>query len=144
LLGSLYYVNNPQFPLSETKAEINVDMIGRIDPKYGTDENYIYVIGSDRINPLLHELNVNVNQSYSQLKLDHTFNSELDPNRFYYRSDHYNFAEKGIPSIFFFSGVHEDYHRVTDDAFKINYNKTTKIARHIFLLTWALANGSRI
>lgn len=144
LLGSLYYVNNPLFPLSETKAEINVDMIGRIDPKYGTDENYIYVIGSDRINPVLHELNVSVNQTYSQLKLDHTFNSELDPNRFYYRSDHYNFAEKGIPSIFFFSGVHDDYHRVTDDAFKINYSKTTKIARHIFLLTWALANGNKI
>lgn len=144
LLGSLYYVNNPLFPLSDTKAEINVDMIGRMDAKYGTDSNYIYVIGSDRINPILHDINVDVNQKYSQLKLDHTFNIETDPNRFYYRSDHYNFAEKGIPSIFFFSGVHEDYHRVTDDAFKINYSKTTKIARHIFLLTWALANGSGI
>ena len=142
LLGSLYYVNNPLFSLQQTKTEINVDMIGRMDDKYGKDTNYIYVIGSDRINPKLHELNVRVNQKYAQLKLDHTFNSETDPNRFYYRSDHYNFAEKGIPSIFFFSGVHEDYHRLTDDAFKINYTKTTNIARHIFLLTWALANGS--
>lgn len=102
--------------------------------------NYIYVIGSDRISMDLHQINLDVNQKYSQLKLDHTFNSEADPNRFYYRSDHYNFAEKGIPAIFFFSGVHEDYHRVTDDASKILFNKAEKIARHIFLLTWELAN----
>ncbi len=143
LLGSFYYVNNPLYPLYQTVAEINVDMIGRTDTKYQNDSNYIYVIGSDRISPKLHEINLDLNQRYSKLKLDHSFNSETDPNRFYYRSDHYNFAEKGIPSIFFFSGVHEDYHRVTDDAFKINYQKTTTIARHIFMLTWALANGDR-
>lgn len=140
LLGSMYYVNHPVFPLENTIANINVDMIGRTDDKYKSDMNYIYVIGSDRISMDLHQINLDVNQKYSQLKLDHTFNSEADPNRFYYRSDHYNFAEKGIPAIFFFSGVHEDYHRVTDDASKILFNKAEKIARHIFLLTWELAN----
>jgi hypothetical protein len=140
LLGSMYYVNNPVFPLKNTIADINVDMIGRTDDKYKSDSNYIYVIGSDRISGDLHQINLSVNQKYSQLKLDHTFNSEADPNRFYYRSDHYNFAEKGIPAIFFFSGVHEDYHRVTDDPEKIMFGKAEKIARHIFLLTWELAN----
>ncbi|MBK6545200.1 MAG: M28 family peptidase [Saprospiraceae bacterium] len=140
LLGSMYYVNHPTFPLSSTMVDINVDMIGRTDPKYLKDSNYIYVIGSDRLSLDLHKINVDVNQKYSQLKLDHTYNSETDANRFYYRSDHYNFAEKGIPAIFFFSGVHEDYHRITDDASKILFGKTEKIARHIFLLTWSLAN----
>ncbi len=140
LLGSMYYVNNPVFPLENSIANINVDMIGRTDDKYKQDTNYIYVIGSDRISSDLHRLNLEVNQKYSQLKLDHTYNSESDPNRFYYRSDHYNFAEAGIPAIFFFSGVHEDYHRITDDAHKILYGKTEKIARHIFLLSWELAN----
>ncbi len=140
LLGSLYYVNNPVFPLEKSIANINVDMIGRTDDKYKQDSNYIYVIGSDRISTDLHYINLDVNQRYSQLKLDHTYNSESDPNRFYFRSDHYNFAEAGIPAIFFFSGVHEDYHRITDDPHKILYGKTEKIARHIFLLTWELAN----
>ncbi len=140
LLGSMYYVNYPVFPLENTIANINVDMIGRTDEKYKSDMKYIYVIGSDRISTDLHQINLEVNQKYSQIKLDHTFNSEADPNRFYYRSDHYNFAEKGIPAIFFFSGVHEDYHRVTDDSNKILFDKAEKIARHIFLLTWELAN----
>lgn len=140
LLGSLYYVNNPIFPLEGTVANINVDMIGRVDDKYKTDSNYIYVIGSDRISPDLHLANIEINERYTKIKLDHTFNSESDPNRFYYRSDHYNFAEKNIPCIFFFSGVHEDYHRITDDIEKIMPARIEKIVRHIFLLSWNLAN----
>lgn len=140
LLGSLYYVNNPIFPLQSTIANINIDMIGRVDDKYKSDSNYIYVIGSDRISPDLHLANLDINDRYTQIKLDHTFNSESDPNRFYYRSDHYNFAEKNIPSIFFFSGVHEDYHRITDDVEKIMPGRIEKIVRHVFLLSWSLAN----
>ncbi len=140
LLGSMFYVHNPILPLERTMVDINVDMIGRTDDQYKTDSNYIYVIGSDRLSADLHEINLQINQKYTGVKMDHRFNSEADPNRFYYRSDHYNFAEKGIPAIFFFSGVHEDYHRITDDVEKIMFGKTAHIARHIFLLTWELAN----
>ncbi|MBP8725368.1 MAG: M28 family peptidase [Saprospiraceae bacterium] len=140
LLGSLYYVHNPLVPLNKTMANVNVDMIGRTDDKYGTDTQYVYVIGSDRISPDLHALNLDINQRYSRLRQDHSYNAEAEPNRFYYRSDHYNFAERGVPSIFFFSGVHEDYHRITDDPEKVRFGKTALIARHIFYLAWALAN----
>ncbi|MCC6816516.1 MAG: M28 family peptidase [Saprospiraceae bacterium] len=140
LLGSMYYVNSPIFPLDKTMVNINVDMIGRSDSKYQNTKKYSYVIGSDRLSKDLHQFNESINSRYSHLLLDYTYNAEDDPNRFYYRSDHYNFAEKGIPSIFFFSGIHEDYHRITDDEFKIKYEKYTYIVRHLFLLTWGLAN----
>jgi len=140
LLGSEYYSENPVFPIEQTVANINVDMIGRIDEKYKDDPNYIYVIGSDRLSTDLHNINAEVNQKYSQIVLDYTYNSEEDPNRFYYRSDHYNFARKGVPAVFFFSGVHKDYHRTTDTADKILFDKTEKIARMIFHTAWELAN----
>ncbi len=140
LLGSMYYVNDPIFPLSSTIADINIDMIGRIDQKYWPLGNYVYVIGSDRLSADLHKTNEEVNRLYSHLTLDYTYNDENDPNRYYYRSDHYNFAERGIPSIFFFSGVHEDYHRITDDPEKIIFSKYKDIVRHVFLLAWRLAN----
>jgi len=142
LLGSMYYVNDPVFPLENTVVNINVDMVGRTDAKYKDKTDYIYVIGSDRLSKDLHRIHEDVNLGRSGLTLDYTYNSENDPNRYYYRSDHYNFAEKGIPAIFFFSGVHEDYHRITDDADKILFDKTEKIARHIFYLAWELANAN--
>jgi Zn-dependent M28 family amino/carboxypeptidase len=140
LLGSEYYSENPVFPLEKTLANLNIDMIGRVDESHKENENYVYVIGADRISPDLHAINENINSTYSGLELDYTYNDPADPNRFYYRSDHYNFAKKGIPSVFFFSGVHEDYHRVTDTPEKIRYEKLAKITRHIFYLTWELAN----
>ena len=140
LLGSEYYTNYPVFPLEKTIADINIDMVGRVDKKYEDNPNYIYVIGSDRISTDLHAVNEEMNQKYTQLTLDYTYNSEEDPNRFYYRSDHYNFAKNGIPSIFFFNGVHEDYHRITDTVDKINFDKMTEVAKHIFHLAWKLSN----
>lgn len=140
LLGSEYYSENPVFPLANTVADVNVDMVGRTDKHYGDNGNYIYVIGSDRISKDLHNINEKINQDYSQIILDYKYNDEKDPNRYYYRSDHYNFAEKGIPSIFFFSGVHEDYHRTSDTVEKIMFPKMEKIGRHIFHLIWELAN----
>ena len=136
----MYYVKNPVFPLQNTIANINVDMIGRTDDKYKTDTNYIYVIGSDRISADLHQINLNVNQKYSQLKLDHTFNSEADPNRFYYRSDHYNFAKNNIPIIFYFNGTHVDYHKPTDTIEKIQFDLLAKRTQLVFLTAWELAN----
>ncbi|MBK9271234.1 MAG: M28 family peptidase [Saprospiraceae bacterium] len=140
LLGSMYYVKDPVIPLSNTIVNVNVDMIGRTDEKYKSDSNYIYVIGSDRLSMDLHRLHEKVNAERFGLTLDYTYNDEKDPNMFYFRSDHYNFAEKGIPAIFFFSGVHEDYHRISDDAEKIRFRKLSTIARHIFFTSWALAN----
>lgn len=140
LLGSEYYTKFPVFPLEKTMADINVDMVGRVDAKYEDNPNYIYVIGSDRISTDLHQANEDVNREYTQMTLDYTYNSEDDPNRFYYRSDHYNFAKNGIPSIFFFNGVHEDYHKLTDTVEKINFDKMTVVTRHIFQLAWKLSN----
>lgn len=140
LLGSMYYVNNPLWNLDKTITNINIDMVGRTDNKYKENTNYIYVIGSDRLSKDLHDLHLQVNQERTGFILDHQYNAENDPNRFYYRSDHYNFAEKGIPAIFFFTGVHEDYHRITDDADKILFPKMEKIARYIFYLALEIAN----
>jgi Zn-dependent M28 family amino/carboxypeptidase len=140
LLGSAYYVNHPLFPLERTIANINVDMVGRIDEEHAGNPNYIYVIGSDRLSTDLHRINENANRQFVGLELDYTYNAESDPNRYYYRSDHYNFAERGIPAIFFFNGTHADYHRATDTIDKINFEKMEKIGRLVFHTAWELAN----
>ena len=140
LLGSEYYSENPIFPLENTVANVNVDMIGRTDKKHPNDPNYIYVIGSNRLSTDLHDINEAANKSYTNIDLDYTYNAKNDPNRFYYRSDHYNFAKKGIPAIFFFSGVHEDYHRTSDTVDKIMFDKMENIAKLVFYTTWELAN----
>ena len=143
LLGSEYYSENPLFDLDNTVADVNIDKVGRVDDKYATNPNYIYVIGSDRLSTDLHKINENANKKYAGLTLDYTYNSEEDPNRYYYRSDHYNFAKNGIPAIFFFNGVHADYHRATDTVDKINFEKMAKVGRLIFHTTWELANRDK-
>ncbi len=141
LLGSRYYTENPVFPLESTVANLNIDMIGRYDEKHATDSNYIYLIGSDKLSADLHKLSEKTNEIYSNINLDYTFNDENDPNRFYYRSDHYNFAKNDIPVIFYFSGVHEDYHKATDTVEKIDYKKTERVARLVFYTAWNIAYG---
>jgi len=140
LLGSEYYSENPIFPLEKTVCNVNVDMVGRTDEKYEGNPKYIYVIGSDRLSTDLHKINESMNQKYSQITLDYTYNDENDPNRYYFRSDHYNFAKKGIPAIFFFSGVHKDYHRPSDTVEKIQFNKMENVGKHIFHTVWDLSN----
>ena len=140
LLGSEYYAENPIYPIEKTVANVNVDMVGRTDEKYEDNPNYIYVIGSDRLSMDLHRINESVNQKYSQITLDYTYNDENDPNRYYFRSDHYNFAKKNVPAIFFFSGVHKDYHRPSDTVEKILFNKMENVGKHIFHTAWELAN----
>lgn len=139
LLGSRYYSENPVFPLENTVANLNIDMIGRLDENH-TKEDYVYVIGADKISQELHEVNEATNKKYTKLELDYTFNDENDPNRFYYRSDHYNFAKNGIPAIFYFSGVHEDYHQPTDEVDKIIFSKVETITQLVFYTAWELAN----
>jgi Zn-dependent M28 family amino/carboxypeptidase len=140
LLGSRYYTENPVFPLENTVANLNIDMIGRIDTNYKDDPNYVYIIGADRLSQELHYINETANSTYTEIKLDYRFNHADDPNRFYYRSDHYNFAKNNIPIIFYFTGVHEDYHKPTDTIDKIDFNKMENIARLIYFTAWELAN----
>ncbi|MEE3034296.1 MAG: M28 family metallopeptidase [Bacteroidota bacterium] len=141
LLGSRYYTEKPLYPLEKTVANLNIDMIGRLDPKrVDKDPNYIYLIGSDKLSNELHEVSENINKNYTNLIFDYTYNDDNDPNRFYYRSDHYNFAKNNIPVIFYFSGTHEDYHQPTDTADKINYEILQKRAKLIFHTAWELAN----
>lgn len=139
LLGSQYYSEHPVFPLKNTVADVNIDMIGRVDTLH-KNSNYTYVIGSDRLSTDLHKINEEMNKEYTHLDLDYTYNADDDPNRFYYRSDHYNFAKNGIPAIFFFSGVHADYHRPTDTPDKIMFDKAQTIAQLAFFTAWELAN----
>lgn len=140
LLGSRYYTDFPVYPLSNTKCNLNVDMIGRIDDRH-EDGNYVYIIGSNMIAQELHDANETANKKVTELELDYTYNTTEDPNRYYYRSDHYNFAKNGIPCIFYFSGVHEDYHKSTDTIEKIDFDKTERIAQLIFATAWEVCNG---
>ena len=139
LLGSKYYAENPIYPLENTIANLNVDMIGRIDD-YHDNPNYVYLIGSDRLSTELHDVSESVNDKYINLELDYRYNDVDDPNRYYYRSDHYNFAKNNIPVIFYFNGVHDDYHKPSDTIDKIHFPKVEKISRYIFLTAWELAN----
>ena len=145
LLGSSFYVAHPEFPLANTVCDLNIDMIGRLDAKHQNTSNYVYLIGSDKLSAQLHNISETTNKTYSNLELDYTYNDEKDKNRFYYRSDHYNFAKNRIPVIFYFNGVHADYHKETDEVEKIDFNKIEKITQFIFFTAWELANrNSRI
>ncbi len=140
LQGSQYYVENPVFKLENTIANLNIDMIGRVDKHHESNPNYIYIIGADRISKELYYVSENVNNKFYNLDFDYKYNEEDDPNRYYYRSDHYNFAKNNIPAIFYFNGVHDDYHAPSDTADKINFELLEKRTRLIFSTAWYLAN----
>lgn len=143
LLGSEYFADkDPVVPLERIVTVLNMDMIGRIDPTYrgGTDD-YVYVIGSRLISEELHTIAERVNQLTGRdLKLDERFNSRSDPNRFFARSDHWNFGKHGIPFIFFFTGTHEDYHGPGDEPHKILYERLANIGKLVFATAWQVAN----
>ncbi len=141
LLGSRYYTDNPLYPLANTIANLNIDMVGRTDPKRENEnDNYIYLIGSDRLSTELHEVSEAANKATVNLELDYTYNAEDDPNRFYFRSDHYNFAKNNIPVIFYFNGTHADYHKPTDTVEKIRYDLLAQRSQLVFYTAWELAN----
>ncbi|WP_299523822.1 M28 family metallopeptidase [Winogradskyella sp.] len=142
LLGSRHYTDNdPIFPLENTVANLNIDMIGRTDPKREEgDRNYVYLIGSDKLSTELHNISEAVNAKCCNIELDYTYNDDNDPNRFYYRSDHYNFAKNNIPVIFYFNGTHDDYHKPSDTPDKIEYDLLENRARLVFHTAWELAN----
>ena len=140
LQGSRYYVKNPVFPLENTVSNLNIDMIGRVDRSHEDNPNYIYIIGADRLSKELHYISETINNTLFNIDLDYKYNDEDDQNRYYYRSDHYNFASQNIPVIFYFNGEHEDYHSITDTPDKINYPLLEKRTQLIFATAWQLAN----
>lgn len=143
LWGSEYYSDNPIYSLDKTTADLNIDMIGRIDTerKNADTMNYVYVIGHDKLSTELPIINEGMNNQYTQMVLDYKFDDPNDPNRIYYRSDHYNFARKGVPILFFYDGMlKSDYHQPTDTPEKITRELYEKRARMIFYTAWEMAN----
>jgi Peptidase family M28 len=149
LWGSEFFTKYPPVPINEIVAQLNIDMIGR-SKKEGDDKpenvnltgpNGLYIIGSKMMSDDLGNLSEEVNNSYLKLDFNYKYDDPDDPERFFYRSDHYNYAQKGVPIIFYFSGVHEDYHMPGDHADKIDYEKLEKVTRTIFATMWKLANA---
>ncbi|HEV9036441.1 MAG TPA: M28 family peptidase [Puia sp.] len=142
LWGSAFYTDHPTYPLDHTTVDLNIDMIGRIDPhrNYGDSMNYVYVVGSDKLSTDLKPISEGTNKKYTKLELDYKFDDPKDPERIYYRSDHFNFARKGVPIIFYFDGIHADYHRPTDTPDKIDYDLLAKRGQLVFYTAWDMAN----
>jgi hypothetical protein len=146
LLGSEYYTDHPVFPLANTITDLNIDMIGRVGFEYigkPDSANYVYTIGSAMLSKELHQINEDANNKYTHLEQDYKYDDPNDPNRFYYRSDHYNFAKHGVPIIFYFNGVHADYHQPGDEISKINFPLLAKRAQLVFYTGWELANRDK-
>jgi hypothetical protein len=149
LWGSQYFTNYPTIPLDHVVAQLNIDMIGRSKKEGDTNPanaalsgpNEIYVIGSKMMSTDLGALSERVNSSYLNVAFNYKYDDPRDPNRFFFRSDHFNYAQKGIPIIFYFDGVHEDYHRPSDSPDKIDYEKMEKVARTVFATGEELANA---
>ncbi|HEX8462918.1 MAG TPA: M28 family peptidase [Segetibacter sp.] len=144
LLGSEFYSEHPAFPLEKTSVDLNIDMIGRIDPTFkGDSTNYVYIIGDDKLSSDLKPITDSVNKAYVKMDLDRRFNAN-DPNRYYYRSDHFNFAKNGVPVIFYFNGTHADYHRPSDTVDKINFDLMAKRVRLVYYTAWEMANRNQM
>lgn len=150
LWGSAHFVNNPTVPIDKIVTQLNMDMVGRSrmpgDTKPAnanlTDPNSIYVIGSRKLSDQLGDAVVAVNKDLLKLNLDYKYDDPKDPEQFYYRSDHYNYAQKGIPIAFFFDGVHEDYHQAGDEVSKIDFVKMEKVSRTVYAIGWVMANAA--
>jgi len=146
LLGSAYYTSHPIIPLARTIADFNTDMIGRMDTAHekGKDSVYTYLIGSDKISTELDSIIQLANRESNNIECDYHYNDEHDPEQYYRRSDHYNFAKNGVPIVFFFTGVHADYHRPTDTVDKIMFDRVVKIGQLVYYAGWKTANVGRM
>jgi hypothetical protein len=140
LLGSDYYTQHPVFPLEKTVVDLNIDMVGRRDPQHKDSAPYVYVIGSDKLSTELHNINEAANKTYTNLLFDYTYNDQNHPDRLYYRSDHWNFAKNNIPIVFYFDGIHEDYHQPTDEVSRIEFDLLSKRAQAVFYTAWEVVN----
>jgi hypothetical protein len=142
LLGSEYYSEHPTVDMAKASADLNTDMIGRGDSsRKGDTLNYIYVIGHDKLSSDLAPINEAMNKQYTNIALDYKYDDPNDLNRIYYRSDHYNFAKKGVPILFFYDGMlGADYHQPTDTVDKIQFDIMSKRAQLVFHTGWIIAN----
>ena len=140
LLGSEYFVHSDIFDQLDVRHVLNIDMLGRVSPEYEDDENYIYVIGPQKMTEDMVRCSENANKSYANLTLDYTYNDIDHPLQIYRRSDQWSFVKRGVPSIFYFGGVHDDYHKTSDTEDKINYSVLTKRSRLIYHTVWNLLN----
>ena len=140
LLGSEFYASHPTFPLQNTVVNLNIDMIGRRDMKHGDSAPYIYVIGADKLSSALNAVSESANKDYTNLIFDYTYNDPAHPDNLYYRSDHWNFAKRNIPIIFYFDGIHEDYHQPSDEVDKIDFDLLAKRTQCIFYTAWEIVN----
>ncbi len=147
LWGSQYFTDYPTIPLSQVITELNIDMIGRTKKEGDKPANQplpkpgeIYLIGSKLMSTELGEISEAVNKSYLNLSFNYKYDDPKDPEQFFYRSDHFNYARKGVPIIFYMDGVHEDYHRPSDTADKIDYQNMEKVTRTVYATAWELAN----
>ena len=146
LWGSEYYTDHPVYPLEKTSVDLNTDMVGRVDPnrEIGDSMNYVYVVGHDKLSSDLPIINEGVNKLYTKLEFDYKYDDPNDPEKIFYRSDHYNFARKGVPVLFFFNGIHADYHKPSDTIDKINWSLYEKRVRMIFYTAWEIANRNEM
>ena len=141
LYGSEFYTDtDPVVPLGQTVVDLNIDMIGRWDPEHAGKAPYVYVIGADKLSSELQEINVRNNEKYTKLEFDYTYNDVNHPTNLYQRSDHWNFAKHGVPIIFYFDGIHEDYHKASDEVSKIDFDILVKRGQCVFYTAWEIAN----
>lgn len=140
LLGSEYYADHPVFPMENTVINLNIDMIGRRDAQHEDSKPYVYIIGTGESTSKLNMFSEYVNDKYCQLEFDYTYNDREHPSRLFYRSDHWNFAKNGVPIIFYFDGIHEDYHKPSDEIDKIEFDLLARRAQCIFFTAWEAAN----
>jgi hypothetical protein len=140
LLGSEFYAKHPTFPLQNTVANLNIDMIGRRDEKHVESPPYVYVIGADKLSSELNSVSETANKNYTNLVFDYTYNDTAHPENLYYRSDHWNFAKRNIPIIFYFDGIHEDYHQPSDEVEKIEFDLLAMRTQCIFYTAWEIVN----
>jgi Zn-dependent M28 family amino/carboxypeptidase len=149
LLGSEYNTDYaPVVPLNQMVADLNIDMIGRskqagdiaMQDEHLSDANTVYLVGSNRISQELHQLSEETNSQFQKMKLDYHYNDPSNPERIYFRSDHWNYAKHGVPIIFYFDGTSVDYHRPTDTVDKIDFSKLTKVTRLVFETGWRIAS----
>jgi Zn-dependent M28 family amino/carboxypeptidase len=145
LLGSKFYVEHPLYPLRKTSISLNTDMVGRIhSARTSTDPiNYMYTIGENRLSSDLLNITDSISKKYDLVSIDRRY-IHNDPEKYYQRSDHFNFAKNGVPVIFFYSGTHADYHRTTDTVDKINLDLMSKRVKHIFYTAWVMANRNQM
>lgn len=143
LIGSKFYVDNPIYPLNKTIACVNLDMIGRVAYDYEAKENnYVYVVNHKTMSGSLTKTMETINANSMNLTLDYKYTMPGDNERYFSRSDQYNFADKGIPSIMLTSGEHKDYHKTTDDTEFIDFDGLYKRTKLAFLLVWDIANSN--